>query len=316
MQTVTKELSIGIDVSKRTLDVDGYPEPCRAQFENDTNGIARLAAWLVELQPQHVVVEATGGLEMELVSALAVAGLPVTVINPRQARSFAQAINHFAKTDQVDAYVLARFGATVNPAIRPFKDEHLRDLESVLTRRRQLVEMLTAEKNRKGQAGANIKKDIEDHIEWLERRIKGTDGELSKAIKSSPAWQAKANLLLSVPGVGMVTATTVLAELPELGTLDRRQVAALVGVCPYSRDSGKMRGRRKIFGGRACVRAVLYMAALSAIRCNPVFTAQYKRLVAAGKMKKVAIVACMRKLLTTLNAMFRNGTMWSATEKC
>lgn len=316
MQTQTEALSIGIDISKKKLDVDGYPERHPGQYGNDADGIVALTAKLLELQPQFVVVEATGGLEMALVSALAVAGLPVSVINPRQARDFAKAINYLAKTDQVDAYVLAKFGATVKPELRPIKDEQLRELESVLTRRRQLVEMLTAEKNRKGQATELIKKDIAVHITWLEQRIKGTDGELTKAVKSSPVWQAKADLLLSVPGVGAITTMTMLAELPELGTLDRRQIAALVGICPYSRDSGTTRGRRRIFGGRACVRAALYMAALSAIRCNPVFTAMYKRLVAAGKIKKVAIVACMRKLLTTLNAMLQQGTMWLATDKC
>lgn len=316
MQTALEGLCIGIDVSKNTLDVDGFPTSHREQVKHDTDGISKLVAKLQGLQPQCVVLEATGGLEMELVSALAVVGLPVAVINPRQARDFAKAIGYLAKTDQVDAFVLAKFGSMVKPEPRPIKDEQLRELESILTRRRQLVDMLTAEKNRRGQAAAVVKKDIAEHISWLEQRIKGTDGELSKAVKNSPAWQAKTDLLLSVPGVGAITATTMLAELPELGALDRRQIAALVGVAPYSRDSGRMRGKRRIFGGRGCVRAILYMATLAAIRFNPVLKAMYKRLLEAGKMKKVAIVACMRKLLTVLNAMLHNGTMWSATDKC
>jgi len=209
--------------------------------------------------------------------------------------------------------MLARFGEAVRPALRPIKDEDLRKLEEVVTRRRQLVDMLTAEKNRRQQASATIAKSIGRHIEWLQQLIKESEGDLGRAIKDSPIWHAKADLLASIPGVGRITVATLLAELPELGTLNRREISALVGVCPYNRDSGKMRGKRRIFGGRACIRAVLYMATLSAIRCNTIMATTYDRLLAAGKLKKVAIVACMRKLLVTMNAILRDGKRWGAT---
>ncbi|UGQ46756.1 IS110 family RNA-guided transposase [Massilia endophytica] len=313
MQNADDGLYVGIDVSKKSLDIDSLPLSHRAQFPNDAGGHQNLKAKLLQLQPRWIVVEASGGLEMELVSVLATAGLPVAVINPKQARDFAKAIGVLAKTDQVDAIVLARFGQAVKPALRPIKDGELRHLEDVLTRRRQLVDMLTAEKNRKLQATALIAKEINEHIEWLEQRIKGTNGDLGRAIKESPLWHAKADLLSSIPGVGSITVATLLAQLPELGTLNRREIGALVGVCPYSRDSGKMRGKRRIWGGRASVRAVLYMATLVAIRHNPVLKSAYARLLAAGKLKKVAIVACMRKLLVTMNAMLHNNERWAAT---
>lgn len=309
----TQDLYVGIDVSKNTLDVDSIPVSCRAQYSNDADGHRDLVAKLVQLKPQWIVVEATGGLETELVSVLATAGLPVAVINPRQARQFASATGVLAKTDQVDAVVLAHFGRAVRPALRPVKDSELRQLEEVLTRRRQLVEMLTAEKNRRQQASSKMAKEIDEHIKWLKARIKGTEGDLGRAIKQSPLWHAKADLLLSIPGVGAITVATVIAELPELGTLTRREVSALVGVCPYNRDSGRMRGKRRIFGGRACVRSVLYMAALAAIRSKGIITATYEHLLAAGKLKKVAIVACMRKLLVTMNAILRDSRKWEAT---
>ena len=306
----TQDLYVGIDVSKNTLDVDSVPVSHRAQYSNDADGHRDLAARLVQLQPQWIVLEATGGLETELVSVLATAGLPVAVINPRQARQFASATGVLAKTDQVDAMVLAHFGRAVRPALRPVKDSELRELEEVLTRRRQLVEMLTAEKNRRQQASSKMAKEIDEHIKWLKARIKGTEGDMGRAIKQSPIWHAKADLLLSIPGVGAITVATVIAELPELGTLNRREVSALVGVCPYNRDSGRLRGKRRIFGGRACVRSVLYMAALAAIRAKGVIATTYEHLLAAGKLKKVAIVACMRKLLVTMNAMVRDNKPW------
>lgn len=306
-------LCVGIDVSKKFLDIDSCPDTHRARFGNDASGYASVVAMLKPLQPDWIIVEATGGLETELVSALATAGLRVVVINPKQARDFARATGVLAKTDQVDALVLAHFGQAVRPALRPIKDEHLRQLEEVVTRRRQLVDMLTAEKNRRQQASAAIAKSITKHIEWLEQLIKDTEGDLGRTIKESPIWHAKADLLSSIPGVGRITVATLLAELPELGTLNRREVSALVGVCPYNRDSGKMRGKRRIFGGRACVRNVLYMATLSAIRSNAVIAATYERLLDAGKLKKVAIVACMRKLLVTMNAILRDNKRWGAT---
>ena len=313
MNTIIEELYCGIDVSKLTLDVDSVPTRGAAQFANDAAGRAGLVKLLLQRQPQLIVLEATGGLEFEIAAALAVAGLPVAVVNPRQARDFAKAIGLLAKTDQVDAWMLARFAQSVRPALRPFKSEELRALEEVLTRRRQLIEMVTAEQNRKLQASVKMAKDIEEHLDWLKQRIKGADTDLGHAIKASPVWKAKADLLQSVPGVGAVTIVTLLAELPELGTLDRRQISALVGVCPYNRDSGKFRGKRAIWGGRASVRAVLYMAALVATRYNPVIRRFYQKLLAAGKLKKIALVACMRKLLVTLNAMVRNNTAWAAT---
>lgn len=314
MQTDGQAVCAGIDVSKKMLDLDCYPISHRVQFPNNEGGHQALAAKLQELGPSLVIVEATGGLETELVSVLATSGLPVAVINPKQARDFAKAIGILAKTDSVDASVLARFGNAVRPALRPFKSAELRQLEEVLTRRRQLVEMFTAEQNRKQQASAHMAKEIDEHLDWLKRRIKGADTDLGNAIKASPIWKAKSDLLASIPGVGKVTVSTLLAELPELGTLNRRAISALTGVCPYNRDSGKYRGKRRIWGGRACVRSVLYMATLVAIRFNPVLKQAYQRFLEAGKLKKVAIVACMRKLLVTMNAMLRENTMWSATD--
>jgi transposase len=314
MQTDVKAVYAGIDVSKKVLDLDCYPESRRAQFPNNEGGHQALAAKLQQIGPRWIIVEATGGLEVALVSVLASAGLPVAVINPKQARDFAKAIGVLAKTDSVDAAVLARFGEAVKPALRPFKSEDLRQLEEVLTRRRQLVEMVTAEENRKQQASASMAKEIDEHLEWLRRRIKGADTDLRDAIKASPLWKAKADLLASIPGVGKVTVSTLLAELPELGQLNRRAISALTGVCPYNRDSGSYRGKRRIWGGRTTVRSVLYMATLVAIRFNPILKQAYERFLEAGKLKKVAIVACMRKLLVTMNAMLRENTMWSATD--
>ncbi len=313
MQTDGKAVFAGIDVSKKTLDLDCYPASHRAQFPNNEGGHQALAAKLQDMRPSWVIVEATGGLETALVGVLAMAGLPVAVINPKQARDFARAIDVLAKTDSVDAAVLARFGEAVKPALRPFKSADLRELEEILTRRRQLVDMLTAERNRKQQASLRMATEIDEHLEWLERRIKGADIDLGQAIKASPLWKAKSDLLSSIPGVGKVTVSTMLAVLPELGTLNRRQISALAGVCPYNRDSGSYRGKRRIWGGRATVRAVLYMATLVAIRHNVVLKKTYQRLLDVGKIKKVAIVACMRKLLVTMNAMLRENTMWSAT---
>lgn len=313
MQAQNDVLYVGIDVSKKGLDLDSYPSSNRAHFPNDEAGHQALVAALGLLQPALIVVEATGGLEMAMVVALASAGLPVVVINPRQARDFAKALGILVKTDEVDAHVLARFAEAVKPALRPVKADDVRELEEVLTRRRQLVDMVTAEQNRKLQVSAKMAKEIDEHLLWLKQRIKGTDTELGIAIKHSPVWQAKANLLASIPGVGKVTTVTLLAELPELGQLNRREISALVGVCPFNRDSGAYRGKRRIWGGRSTVRAVLYMATLVATRFNPTIRLYYKKLLSAGKLKKVALVACMRKLLTTMNAMVHNNTLWSAT---
>jgi transposase len=310
MQAQAAAVYVGIDISKTSVDVDSYPVAQPTCFTNDEPGRAAAASFLRGLQPSLIVVEATGGLEAPLVGQLATAGLSVAVVNPRQARDFAKAIGVLAKTDRVDAQMLARFGQAVKPAVRPLKPEETLALEAVLTRRRQIIEMITAESNRLSSAAPRIAKQIRQHIAWLEKRLDEADQDLDGMLRQSPVWQHKAQLMTSVPGVGRVTAVTLLAELPELGALPRREISALVGVCPYSRDSGKYRGRRSIWGGRAVVRAALYMAAIVASRHNPVIRAFYQKLVAAGKLKKVALVACMRKLLVILNAMLKHDTPW------
>lgn len=310
MQTQAAEIYVGIDVSKSDVDVDAYPEARPKRFTNDEAGRIAAVNHLHELRPMLIVVEATGGLEALLVGQIAAVGLRVAVINPRQARDFAKAIGVLAKTDRVDAQMLARFAQAVKPQVRALKPEETVALETVLTRRRQIVEMITAESNRLSSAAPKIAKQIRQHIAWLEKRLNEANHDLDGMIRKSPLWQHQAQLMTTVPGVGRVTVTTLLAELPELGTLSRRQISALVGVCPYSRDSGKFRGRRTIWGGRAAVRAALYMAAVVASRHNPVFIAFYQKLVAAGKPKKVALVACMRKLLVILNAMLKHDMPW------
>jgi transposase len=312
--TPSEALYIGIDVSKANLDIDAYPRAHRTRFSNDETGRRQLVNELKSLQPKLVVLEATGGLESPIASELAIAGLAVAVINPRQARDFAKAIGVLAKTDQVDALVLARFAEAIKPEVRALKDSEVMALDSVLTRRRQLVDMMTAESNRYAQAPGKIAKQIAKHLSWLNKRLEEADDDLNDAIRRSPLWQAKAHLMMSIPGVGRVTATTLLAALPELGQLSRREISALVGVCPFNRDSGGHRGRRVIWGGRASVRTVLYMAALAASRHNPMIKAFYQKLLAAGKMKKVALVACMRKLLVILNAMVKSNTPWRSVE--
>lgn len=312
--TLSEALFIGIDVSKANLDIDAYPRAHRTRFSNDETGRRQLVNELKSLQPKLIVLEATGGLESPIASELAIAGLAVAVINPRQARDFAKALGVLAKTDQVDALVLARFAEAIKPEVRALQDSEVIALDSVLTRRRQLVDMITAESNRYAQAPDKIAKQIAKHLNWLNKRLEEADDDLDDAIRQSPLWQAKAHLMMSIPGVGRVTATTLLAALPELGQLSRREISALVGVCPFNRDSGGHRGRRVIWGGRASVRAVLYMAALAASRHNPMIKAFYQKLLAAGKMKKVALVACMRKLLVILNAMVKSNTPWRSVE--
>ena len=305
-----KELFVGIDVSKATLDVATWPRQEHWSYSNEEGGIAQLLERLLPLQPNLIVLEATAGLQTAVVAALAGAQLPVVVVNPRQVRDFAKALGQLAKTDRIDAEVLARFGDSVRPEIRPLRDEQSEELQALLSRRRQLVEMLSAEKNRLSGAPKRVRKNIKAHIVWLEKRLKDVDTDLNGLIKKSPLWRERDELLRSAPGVGPVFSITLLAALPELGQLNRRQIAALVGVAPFNRDSGKYRGKRTIWGGRAEVRAVLYMAALAAIRSNPPIRAFYQRLIAAGKKPKVAITACMRKLLTILNAMVKNSTPW------
>jgi transposase len=305
------EVFVGIDVAKRHLDLAVLPSGEHWRQEYTEAGLSAVVERLGLLQPTLILLEATGGLELLVVGALAAAGLPVVAINPRQARDFAKATGRLAKTDALDAAVLARCAAVLRPAVRPLPDAATRELAALLTRRRQLVEMLTAEKNRRCTAAGVVRAELDEHIRWLEQRLQHSDTNLAQRVKASPAWQSKADLLQSVPGVGPVLATTLLAELPELGTLDRKAIAALVGVAPLNRDSGTKRGQRAIWGGRAAVRAVLSLGAFVASRWNPVIKAFYERLRAAGKPPKVARAACMRKLLTILNSMLRDQTTWT-----
>ena len=301
---------VGIDVAKATLDVAVRPSGEGWRVANTEAAIPDLVVRLGRLHPQVIVLEATGGYEHAVVAALAAAQLPVVVANPRQVRDFAKSTGQLAKTDAIDADMLACFGERVQPTPRPVPDAATQALDALLTRRRQLVEMLTAEKNRLGQARAPIRRSLRDHIRWLERQLDRVNRELDTTIQESPIWRVKDDLLQSAPGVGPVLSRTLLGELPELGALSHKEIAALVGVAPFARDSGTLRGKRMVWGGRAPVRAVLYMGALVAARHNPVIRAFYSRLVEAGKPKKVALTACMRKLLTILNAMMRTNTPW------
>jgi transposase len=273
----------------------------------------QLVSKLGEMSPKLIVLEATGGLERRAVAALAGAGLPVVAVNPRQVRDFAKATGQLAKTDAIDAAVLALFADRIRPQIRPLRDEETQELEALVVRRRQVVDMITAEKNRLMAAppSKRVRTAIGKTIKWLQKQLEEIDCDLDDAIKGSPLWHEKDDLLQSVPGVGKVLSRTLLSLVPELGTLGKKQLAALVGVAPLNWDSGKQRGRRSIWGGRAHVRAVLYMGALVAARFNPVIRAFYARLIAAGKLPKVALVACMRKLLSILNAIVRDRTPWT-----
>lgn len=301
---------VGLDVSKYRLDIAVRPQDEGWSVANDESGIVEAVSRLQAVRPTLVVLEATGGMEFPVTGALAAAGLPVVVMNPRQVRDFAKATGQLAKTDRIDAGVLARFGEAVRPEVRPLPEACTQELRALLTRRRQLVQMLTAERNRLGSAPSGIRRDIQEHVRWLERRLKGVNQQLAQALRTSPVWREKDRQLRSAPGVGPVLATTLLADLPELGHLNRKEIAALVGVAPFNRDSGNQRGKRMIWGGRAGVRAVLYMGVLVAVRHNPVIRAFYERLLQAGKGKKVALTACMRKLLTILNAMMKHQTSW------
>lgn len=304
------QIFVGIDVSKAQVDMALRPNG-RLSAPNTEAGIAQILTRLRAVSPTLVVMEATGGLEIPLTGALAAAGIPVVVVNPRQVRDFAKATGKLAKTDALDAQMLARFADVMRPEPRPLPDAETRALAALLSRRRQLVEMLTAERNRLMSVLTPVRKSLRTHIAWLERAIQQPDTALTEAIRQSPVWREKEELLQSTPGVGPVVTTTLLATLPELGTLTGKQISALVGVAPFNRDSGMLRGTRTVWGGRAQVRAVLYMGALVATRFNPVIRAFYQRLCAAGKAKKVALTACMRKLLTILNAMMKHRTRWA-----
>jgi transposase len=311
MSTERPVRHVGIDVSKEHLDVCSLPDGEIFSVANDRAGIDELLARLLEgVRPDLVVLEATGKYERPAAVAVAAAGIAVAVVNPRQARDFAKAAGRLAKTDRIDAEVLARFAGAVGPRPSVLPDEEARALQDILVRRRQLLEMIVAEKNRLQMASEAVAKRIAAHVRWLEKELGRVDRELDEAVRESETWRANEELLRSVPGVGPVLARTLLAELPELGTLPRRRLCALVGVAPFNRDSGAFRGKREVWGGRAPVRAALYMGALVATRYNPVIGEFYERLLAAGKPKKVALVACMRKLLSILNAMMRDRIPW------
>jgi transposase len=303
---------LGVDISKARLDCATWPASAVWSHEHTVAGIGELVGRARALGVRLVVLEATGGLEIEAAAELTRAAVPVAVINPRQTQRFAQALGILAKTDRVDAGVLARFGAVTGITPRALKDEALRALDEVLAWRRQTVQMLVMERQRLAQArDPRVRKHVTAHIRWLEKAATDFDDEMRRRIEESPLWKAKDNLLKSVKGIGAVNAATLIADLPELGTLNRKQIAALVGVAPFARDSGQMRGKRTIWGGRATVRHALYMAAHSARRYNPQIKAMSDRLAATGKPPKVVLVACMRKLLTILNAILRTGTPWN-----
>ena len=311
MSTKSPVRHVGIDVSKERLDVCSLPDGGTFSVANDRAGIDELIARLLEgVRPELVVLEATGKYERPAAVAVAAAGIAVAVVNPRQARDFAKAAGRLAKTDTIDAQVLARFAGAVGPRPSVLPDEEARVLQDILLRRRQLLEMIVAEKNRLQMASEAVSRRIAAHLRWLEKELGRVDRELDEAVGESETWRANEELLRSVPGVGPVLARTLLAELPELGTLPRRRLCALVGVAPFNRDSGTFRGKRQVWGGRAPVRAALYMGALVATRHNPVIREFYERLLAAGKPKKVALVACMRKLLSILNAVMRDRVPW------
>lgn len=308
------EVYVGIDVSKDSLDTATYPTRKQMRFSNDEVGISRLIQELHKLTPVLIVIESTGGYETPVAYALQKAAMACAVVNPREVRDFAKATKKLAKTDSIDAQVLAHFAGVIQPEPRSLSDEKTRQLESILARRRQVVEMLTSEKNRLHHADYPVKEDIQLHIQFLENRLQYCDSSLEGMIEESPIQREKYALLQSVPGVGPNLAKTLIIGLPELGSLNRWQIAALVGVAPLNHDSGSKRGTRHIWGGRPSVRAALYMSALVATQYNPLIKRFYTRLCEAGKLKKVALVACMRKLLTILNAMLKHHVPWTFSE--
>ena len=302
---------VGIDVSKARVDLSVRPGGDRLEVSNDEAGITALVAQMQQLNPTALVLEASGGLELPLVAALAAASLPVVVVNPRQVRDFAKATGRLAKTDSLDAAVLAHFAEAVRPPLRPLRDADTQVLNSLVARRQQVMTMLVAERNRLSSAAMAVRPRIETHIDWLKQELDDLDQGLRQTLLQSPVWREKDDLLRSVPGIGDQISLTLLAYLPELGTLNRRQIAALVGVAPFNRDSGTLRGKRTVWGGRARVRTALYMGAMVASRFNPVIKDFYQRLLSAGKPKKLALIACMRKLLVILNSMLMHGTSWN-----
>ena len=310
----TPQVFVGIDVAKAQLDLALRPTGERWAVTNDAPGIAALVAQLQAAQPTLIVLEATGGYHRAVVAALAAAALPLVVVNPRQVRDFAKATGQLAKTDALDARAVAHFAEAVRPAPRPLPDVQTEELRALLARRRQLIAMRTAEQNRLENVSPRLRTDIEAHIAWLDQRVAALDDDLDTTLRASPVWRERETLYRSVPGIGPVCARTLVLDLPELGTLSRQRIAALVGVAPFNRDSGTLRGTRTTWGGRAHVRATLYMSTLVAVRYNPVLKAFYARLCTAGKAKKVALTACMRKLLTILNAMAKHQKPWHVQE--
>jgi transposase len=311
LSTPTPTPYVGIEVSKATLDVALLPMGRHFLVSNDEAGIDELLGRFEDPKPILVVLEASGGYERPVAAAMAASGIAVAVVNPRQTRDFARATGKLAKTDRLDAKALAHFAYAVRPEPRALPEEEAEEFQAILARRRQLIQMMGAEKNRLGAATSEaVGKRIKAHLRWLEKELSRTDRDLDQAIEGSPAFKENETLLRSVPGVGPVLCRTLLAELPELGSLPPRELSALVGVAPLNRDSGTLRGRRAVWGGRARVREALYMGALVATRYNPHIKEFYERLLAAGKPKKVALVACMRKLLVILNALIRDRTLW------
>jgi transposase len=302
---------IGIDISQQSLEVGVHDSDYRYRCPNKVSAYGELITELISLRPALLVLEATGGWEKPVVTALHAAGLPVVVVNPRQVRDFAKALGQLAKTDRLDARVLAHYAAAIKPPLRPIKSQDDQELDALAGRRTQLVEILTQEKNRRaGAATDTVHEEISGHIDWLEDRIAELDKQLKALVENSAAWQSKAEIMRSVPGVGQVTCFSIIADLPELGTLNRQQISKLVGVAPLNRDSGKYRGSRHICGGRSRLRSALFMAALTATRHNPVIKQFYLRLRAKQKPFKVALIACIRKLITILNVMVRDGAPW------
>lgn len=306
---------VGIDVCQKYLDVYIRPKEELFQVKNDEVGISKLVQTLKNIQPELIVLEATGGMEIDAAIKLTTAGLSVAVINPRQARDFAKATGQLAKTDAIDARVLAHFADAIRPEVRQISDESSRQLEDLVQRRRQISDMITAEKNRRRSKTNSVKASIDEHIEWLEQQLKELESRIKSAIAVDENWQQKMKLLTSVPGVGEIVAVTLISSLPELGEISHKSISYLVGVAPLNKDSGKFRGKRRIYGGRAKIRCVLYMAALVAIRFNPIIKAFYERLLNKGKLKKVALTACMHKLLILLNAMMKKNQAWQYQER-
>jgi len=305
-----EKVFVGVDVSKDSLDVAIGAQKDIITYSNDQQGVDALVKKLSRIDAELTVFESTGGYELLATSCLAEAGLAVVIVNRRQVRNFAKATGILAKTDAIDARVIAHFAQAVKPEVRALKDRQTSELTALVTRRRQIIEMIVAEKNRLRLANKRNKKDIEEHIRWLQKRLDKIETHIGKMIQSSPIWRCKDDILQSVPGIGPVTSARLICDLPELGVLSPKKIAMLVGLAPLNCDSGKYKGRRRIWGGRAAVRSGLYMATMAAIRCNPAIQGFYQRLIAAGKCHKVAATACMRKLLIIVNAMLRDQTLW------